>query len=64
MLFGERSPANVVKAFEKHYNSESNHQAIENQIIRPDLQVFEGQGTVPCVEHLGGLLKFYRRKAA
>ncbi len=54
----------MVKAFEKHYNSESNHQAIENQIIRPDLQVFEGQGTVPCVEHLGGLLKFYRRKAA
>ena len=64
VLFGERSLANAVKAFEKHYNNERNHQAVENRIIRPDPQVFAGQGAVHCVEHLGGLLKFYRREAA
>ena len=64
VLFGERSLMHTVGAFEKHYNSERNHQAVENQLIRPDPQAFEGQGTVHCVEHLGGLLNFYRREAA
>ena len=64
VLFGERSLVKAVREFEKHYNSERNHQALENRIIRPDPQVFAGQGAVHCVEHLGGLLKFYRRKAA
>jgi putative transposase len=64
VLLGERSLVKAVREFEKHYNCERNHQAIENQIIRPDSQVFEGQGAVHCVEHLGGLLKFYRRAAA
>jgi hypothetical protein len=64
VLFGERFLANAVRTFEKHYNSERNHQSSENQIIRPDPQVFEGQGAVHCVEPLGGLLKFYIREAA
>jgi transposase InsO family protein len=64
VLFGERSLVKAVREFEKHYNNERNHQAVENRIIRPDPQVFAGQGAVHCVEHLGGLLKFYRRKVA
>jgi putative transposase len=64
VLFGERSLVKAAREFEKHYNRERNDQALENRIIRPDPQVFEGQCAAQCVEHLGGLLKFYRREAA
>ena len=63
-FLGERSLVSAVRIFEKHYNSERNHQTVEDQLIRPDPQAFEGQGTVRCVGHVGGLLKFYGREAA
>ena len=66
ILFGESSLRRALQQYVVHYHEERNHQVKENRIL---FQVeMEGtrkrKGAVRCRERLGGLLKYYERKAA
>jgi putative transposase len=66
ILFGERSLRRALQQYVVHYHEERNHQGKENLILFP----LETEGArnrkaaVRCRERLGGLLKYYERKAA
>ena len=66
ILFGESSLRRALKNFCEHYQAERNHQGKDNKLLfpRPDPQDYPGRGIVRCEERLGGLLKYYHRKAA
>lgn len=65
ILFGERSLRHVMEEYATHYHGERNHQGKGNVILFPDARDRVGNptGSIRCREHLGGLLKFYHRKA-
>ena len=50
--------------FVTHYHSERNHQGLGNRLIEYDEHIGQRTGDVVVEERLGGLLKYYRRKAA
>jgi hypothetical protein len=54
----------AVDNFTEHYHTERNHQGLGNKIIAPDRDVGKLEGEVVCRERLGGLLKYYHRRAA
>jgi putative transposase len=61
ILASEEQLRYVLGEYLKYYHHERIHQGI-NKIIEPQ---HEGcQGDIICIEHLGGLLKSYHRKAA
>ena len=66
ILFGESSVRRALQQYVMHYHEERNHQGKENRILFP--VETEGtrkrKGAVQCRERLGGLLKYYERKAA
>ena len=64
ILFGERSSRTAVSEFLSHYHAERNHQGLRNQII--DLQDEVGRATekICCRQRLGGMLRYYYRRAA
>ena len=66
ILFGESSLRRALQQYVMHYHEERNHQGKENRILFP--VETEGtrkrKGAVQCRERLGGLLKYYERKAA
>ena len=64
ILFGENSLRRALKEFEEHYHTERNHQGIGNNIIAPDSQVGQTEGTIKRSERLGGMLSYYYRDAA
>jgi hypothetical protein len=66
ILFGERSLHHVLKEFGAHFHTERNHQGRGNVILfpAPTDRVGEADGAIEMQERLGGLLKFYHRKAA
>ena len=64
IFFGEGSLRNAVRQFLVHYHGERNHQGLENKIIRPEADVGGSRGEVECRERLGGMLRYYHRKAA
>ncbi len=59
---GERHLRWVVGEYVKHYHLERNHQGLGNELIEPSGDF--GQGRVACRERLGGLLRYYYRRAA
>ena len=65
MLFGERSLHHVLTEYVAHDHEERPHQGKGNVILFPsvhaDLSLAE---PIKCRERLGGLLKYYHRKAA
>ena len=61
---GERHLRNAVAEFTEHYHTERNHQGIGNQLILKMRGETPGTGNVECREQLGGLLKYYHRRAA
>jgi len=66
ILFGEGSLRRALEEFEAHYHEERNHQGKGNVLLFP---CGEGPTTkqgpwIRCHERLGGLLKYYHRKAA
>jgi putative transposase len=66
ILLGEGSLRRVLSHYEGHYHEERNHQGKDNLLLFP-LQtpaVPGKQEQVRCRERLGGLLKYYERKAA
>ena len=64
IFFGEKSLRRAVNTYLLHYHSQRNHQGLDNKLIDPGEDVGQSQGEVRCDEHLGGMLKYYYRKAA
>jgi transposase InsO family protein len=65
ILFGEGSLRHVLNEYVEHDHHERNHQGKGNVRLFPAVgQDTERQGAIQCRERLGGLLKYYERKAA
>jgi transposase InsO family protein len=66
ILLGEGSLRRVLRHYEAHYHEERNHQGKDNLLLFPlrTPAVPGKQEQVRCRERLGGLLKYYERKAA
>ncbi len=66
ILFGGASLRHVLSNYAQHFHSERNHQGKGNMILFPALvdRIGESSGEIRTRERLGGLLKFYYRKAA
>jgi putative transposase len=64
IFFGDKALRTATSEYLQHYHFERNHQGLKNNVIQPDATVDTGIGTVECRERLGGLLRYYYRKAA
>ena len=59
---GERHLRWVIGEYVKHYHLERNHQGLGNKVIEPIDELKRGR--VGCRQRLGGLLRYYYRRAA
>ena len=64
IFFGERSLRNAISEFVEFYHHKRNHQGLGNRIIDPQDEIGATDGPIKCRERLGGLLRYYYRKAA
>jgi transposase InsO family protein len=64
IFFGEQSLRRAIAVYLTHYHGERNHQSLGNQLIEPNYGLGKRPGDVCCRERLGGLLKYYYRRAA
>ena len=66
IFFGERHLRYVLSETMKHYHAERHHQGLGGKLIRPEVanDNVSLDGQIECRERLGGLLKFYSRRAA
>ena len=64
ILFGERALQSAATCFLEHFHAERNHQGIGNRLIAPGAEAGRTSGRIACHERLGGLLRYYYRKAA
>ena len=65
-LFSHAVLRRVLRHYEAHYHEERNHQGKDNLLLFPlrTPAVPGKQEQVRCRERLGGVLKYYERKAA
>jgi len=63
-FFGESAVQAAVVSFLAHYHQERNHQGLDNTLIEPGEEVGRTSSEVVCRERLGGMLRYYYRKAA
>jgi putative transposase len=64
ILFGEKSLRRAIQEFLSHYHAERNHQGLNNGLIDPENEIGHVRGRIVCRERLGGMLRYYYRKAA
>ncbi len=65
ILFGEKSLRHALREYVVHHHHERNHQGKDNLLLFPrEDPTNTADGAIRCRERLGGLLKFYYRKAA
>ena len=64
IFFGQKSLERAVREYVEHYHAERNHQGLGNQLIEPGGDVGSASGHIECRERLGGMLKYYHRRAA
>jgi putative transposase len=65
ILFGERAPCGEpLSEYVEHFHAERNHQGKGNVLLFPRATDRQREGPVRCRERLGGLLRYYHRKAA
>jgi transposase InsO family protein len=65
ILFGEASLRHALTQYVEHFHHERNHQGKGNVLLFPAVsQSPAREGSIQCRERLGGLLKYYERKAA
>jgi putative transposase len=64
ICFGETMLRNAVVQFLEHYHAERNHQGMGNRILVPGEEVGRASGEIQSRKLLGGLLRYYYRKAA
>jgi putative transposase len=63
MIFlGRESLVRAIGEYAEHYHSERSHQGIGNVLV--DVTQPQHKGIVEANERLGGLLKYYYRRAA
>ena len=61
---GERHLRKAVKEYTEYYHLERNHQGLNNELIEKPRDEPQLDGVVECQERLGGVLKYYYRRAA
>ncbi len=64
IFFGEDSMRRAISEFMIYYHRERNHQGLGNRLIDPQDEAGSLEGSLACRERLGGVLRFYHRKAA
>jgi len=64
IFFGEDMLRRTVREYVQHYHEERNHQGLDNTIIVPGVEVGRTTGPIECRERLGGVLRYYHRRAA
>ena len=64
VLLGEQHLRNAIGEFVRHYHGERHHQGRDNELIIPDETAGRTDGEVACRQRLGGVLRYYYRKAA
>ena len=64
IFFGENMLRRVLESYLAHYHHERNHQGLDNRLIEPEPHVGQAAGAIECRERLGGLLRYYYRRAA
>jgi transposase InsO family protein len=65
VLFGEQTLRHALSHYLCHYHEERPHQGIGNIIPCPTRPVAnDREGPIQCQERLGGLLRYYEKKAA
>ncbi len=60
---GERHLREAVKEYTKHYHIERNHQGLDNKLIEDQRGLVNMNRDIECHERLGGILKYYYRRA-
>ena len=63
IFFGEDMLRRTVREYVQHYQEERNHQGLDNTIIASG-EVGRTTGPIDCRERLGGVLRYYHRRAA
>jgi putative transposase len=63
ILLGEGHLRMTVREYVAHYNRERPHQGLEGRFVVPPANDNRA-GRVECRERIGGLLRYYHRKAA
>ena len=61
---GERHLRKAVKEYTRHYHFERNHQGLNNELIEKPSDEPNIGLAVECQGRLGGVLKYYYRRAA
>jgi len=64
ILFGEKSLRKASQEFLSYYHAERNHQGLNNRLIDPEYEVGQVAGRIKRRERLGGMLRYYYRRAA
>jgi putative transposase len=64
ILFGESSLRNAAQEFISHYHAERNHQGLGNRLIELGEEASRTTGKIVCRKRLGGMLRYYYRRAA
>ncbi len=64
IFFGEDSMRRAISEFMIYYHRERNHQGLGNRLIDPQDEAGSLEGLLACRERLGGVLRYYHRKAA
>ena len=55
---------NAVREYVEHYHAERNHQGLDNELIEPVNDSDSVADRIECRERLGGMFKYYHRRAA
>lgn len=63
IFFGEESLRRALTTYLEHYHAERNHQGLDNRLIDPQPDSPAIAGNIECRERLGGMLRYYHRKA-
>ncbi len=64
IFFGQKSLRHAIREYLAPYHGERNHQGLANRILVPGEEVGRASGEIESRERLGGLLRYYYRKAA
>ncbi len=64
VFFGRKSLEHAVREYVENYHAERNHQGLDNELIEPVNDPDSVADRIECRERLGGLLKYYHRRAA
>ena len=64
IFFGEEGLRRAIREFMIYYHHERNQQGLGNRLIDPHEETGSAEGMLECRERLGGVLRYYHRKAA